>query len=76
MVSDCYHWGMAMTLRLDAEQDCVLSELAASQGLSKQEAAVRAIIETAERHLHRSRVAELAEAAAIRYEDVLDRLGE
>ena len=65
-----------MTLRLDAEQDRVLSDLAASQGLSKQEAAVRAIIETAERHLPRARVAELADAAATRYQDVLRRLGE
>ncbi|MCL3778223.1 MULTISPECIES: CopG family transcriptional regulator [unclassified Actinomyces] len=67
---------MAMTLRLDADQDRILTELAAAQGLSKQEAAARAIVETAERHLHQTRVADLAEKAAQRYADLLDRLGQ
>ena len=42
---------MAMTLRLTEEQDRMLQELAAAQGVSKQEAAVRAIEESAKRRV-------------------------
>lgn len=65
-----------MTLRLDPDQDRLLQELADAQGLSKQEAASRAIVETAQRHLHAARVSELSERARDRYADVLRRLGE
>lgn len=67
---------MAMTLRLDPEQDQLLHELADAQGVSKQEAASRAIVETAQRHLHSARVSELSAQARERYADVLRRLGE
>lgn len=42
---------MAMTLRLTEEQDRMLQELADAQGVSKQEAAVRAIEESARRRV-------------------------
>lgn len=67
---------MAMTLRLDAEDDLILAELAQAQGLSKQEATVRAIREAAARRLHETQVRELSAAARARYADVLDRLGQ
>lgn len=51
---------MAMTLRLSPEQDHALTVLAASQGVSKQEAASRAIVTTAARTLSDARVQELA----------------
>lgn len=67
---------MAMTLRLDAEDERILAELAQAQGISKQEATVRAIRDTAARTLREARVRELSAAARARYADVLDRLGQ
>lgn len=42
---------MAMTLRLSADEDAALNLLAGSQGISKQEAAKRAILNEARRSL-------------------------
>jgi predicted transcriptional regulator len=66
---------MAMTLRLTDEQDRALQLLAEADGVSKQEAAVRAITEAAARRLHDDRVRELSASARERYADLLDRLG-
>jgi hypothetical protein len=66
---------MAMTLRLTDEQDRALELLAQADGVSKQEAAVRAITETAARRVHDDRVRDLSAAARERYADLLDRLG-
>jgi uncharacterized protein (DUF1778 family) len=66
---------MAMTLRLTDEQDRALELLAQAEGVSKQEAVVRAITEAAARHVHDERVRELSSAARERYADLLDRLG-
>ena len=66
---------MAMTLRLTAEDERVLALLAESDGVSRQEATVRAIHEAAARRLRRDRVAELSASARDRYADLLDRLG-
>jgi len=66
---------MAMTLRLTDEQDRALELLAQADGVSKQEAAVRAITETAARRVQEDRVRELSAAARERYADLLDRLG-
>lgn len=65
-----------MTLRLNEHQDRLLRELAAAQNISKQEAAARAIVETAERHLRQGQLAELSEQTRTRYADLLRRLGE
>ncbi|MDO4911027.1 MAG: CopG family transcriptional regulator [Corynebacterium sp.] len=51
---------MAMTLRLSAEEDQILNFLAESQGVSKKQAVINAIIEAA---THRSTDAAIAEAA-------------
>ncbi|RIJ70193.1 CopG family transcriptional regulator [Nakamurella silvestris] len=67
---------MAMTLRLTEDQERALAGLAAADGVSKQEATVRAIMEAATRRGHRSRVQELSASARKRYADVLDRLGQ
>lgn len=67
---------MAMTLRLKPEDERALAELAASEGISKQEATVRAIHEAATRRRHRERVRDLSSSARERYADVLDRLGQ
>jgi hypothetical protein len=66
---------MAMTLRLTDEQDRALELLARVDGVSKQEAAVRAITEAAARRVHEDQVRDLSVAARERYADLLDRLG-
>jgi len=70
-----YHHGMAMTLRLTDEDEQALALLAEAQGISKQEATVRAIRDAAARHVHEDRVRDLSAAARARYADVLERLG-
>lgn len=51
---------MAMTLRLTPDQDRALTLLAETQGSSKHEAAVRAIVSAANRLLNDANVAQLA----------------
>lgn len=67
---------MAMTLRLSEADEAALTALAEAEGLSRQEATVRAIREAADRHGHQARVSELSARARERYADVLKRLGE
>ena len=66
---------MAMTLRLTDDDERALALLAQAQGISKQEATVRAIRDAAARGLHEAKVSELSAQARERYADVLDRLG-
>jgi hypothetical protein len=66
---------MAMTLRLTDEDEHALALLAEAQGISKQEATVRAIRDAAARRVHEDRVSELSAGARARYADVLERLG-
>ena len=66
---------MAMTLRLSPEDEQALALLAEADGVSKQEATVRAIHEAATRRLRRDKVASLSAAARERYAELLDRLG-
>ena len=66
---------MAMTLRLTDEDEQALAVLAEADGVSKQEATVRAIREAAARRGHETRVSELSARARERYADVLERLG-
>ena len=67
---------MAMTLRLTPEDEEALTMLAQADGVSKQEATVRAIHEAASRRLRRDKLTELSTAARDRYADLLDRLGQ
>ncbi|KRE99194.1 CopG family transcriptional regulator [Nocardioides sp. Soil777] len=67
---------MAMTLRLSEDDERVLAELAERDGVSRQEATIRAIRETAARRGHETDVRELSAQARVRYADVLRRLGE
>ncbi|CAM3566201.1 ribbon-helix-helix protein, CopG family [Micrococcus flavus] len=66
---------MAMTLRLTADDEKLLAELAQAEGVSKHEATLRAIREAAERRGHETAVAAASAAARERYADLLDRLG-
>jgi uncharacterized protein (DUF1778 family) len=67
---------MAMTLRLTDEQDRVLTELAAAEGISKQDAVVRAISERASRLAKDTDVRRLARDAIRDYGPLLDRLAQ
>lgn len=66
---------MAMTLRLTPEDEDALAQLAEIEGVSKQEATVRAIREAVARRMRRDKVAALSDAARERYADLLERLG-
>lgn len=67
---------MAMTLRLTEDDERVLAELAREDGISRQEATIRAIHEVAARRGHERRVADASQRARSRYADVLERLGQ
>lgn len=67
---------MAMTLRLTESDEKILSELAARDGVSRQEATVRAIREAAVRRGHEQLVSELSARGRSRYADLLDRLAQ
>ncbi|MGO1976463.1 MAG: CopG family transcriptional regulator [Brachybacterium tyrofermentans] len=67
---------MAMTLHLTDADEKILAELAEKDGVSHQEAAVRAIREVAARHGHQQQVSELSATGRTRYADLLDRLGQ
>ena len=61
---------MAMTLRLTDEDERALAALAAAQGISKQEATVRAIRDAAARGLHEAKAVSYTHLRA--HETVLD----
>ncbi len=65
-----------MTLRLEPEDEKALTLLAEAEGVSKQEATVRAIREAAARRVREDKVRRLSAAARDRYGDLLDRLGQ
>lgn len=66
---------MAMTLRTTSEVDAALERLATQQGISKHEAALRAIL----RDDAQTRLVDDAmsayERVSVKYRDALDRLG-
>ena len=66
---------MAMTLRLTPEDELLLAALAEAEGVSRHEATLRAIRDSAARHGHEAKVQELSVRARERYADVLGRLG-
>ena len=67
---------MAMTLRLTDEQDRILTELAEAEGVSKQDAVVRAITDRASRQSKDAQVRRLARQAIQDYGPLLDRLAQ
>ncbi|MHB1010633.1 MAG: CopG family transcriptional regulator [Propionibacteriaceae bacterium] len=66
---------MAMTLRLSPDDEQALALLAEADGVSKQEATVRAIHEAASRRLRQDKIRTLSAGARQRYADLLNRLG-
>ena len=73
-VSRRYHRSMAFTLRTDEELERVLSELAAAEGLSRQEIVRRAVLERYEQSQHVTHVGASADRMLERWGDVLQRL--
>lgn len=67
---------MAMTLRLDANEQDQLRAMAESEGLSQHEVARRAIQERFERTQHQGAVHEAGVRAVTRYATLLDRLSQ
>ena len=65
-----------MTLRLEPEDEKALALLAEADGVSKQEATVRAIRAAAARLVREDKVRRLSAAGRSRYADLLDRLGQ
>jgi uncharacterized protein (DUF1778 family) len=65
---------MAMNLRLTDEQDRALVALAEAQGISKQEAAIRAIVSEAARVTQDRQVREYARETIAEYRRLLERL--
>lgn len=75
MIPVWYHQPMAMTLRLTEDDERVLAALAKADGISRQEATIRAIHEVAQRRGHVQAVAASSARARSRYAEVLERLG-
>ncbi|TWS20456.1 ribbon-helix-helix protein, CopG family [Tsukamurella asaccharolytica] len=67
---------MAMTLRLTDDDDAALTALAAAEGVSKQEAALRAIREKSAQLSRETQVRRLTRDAVARYGPLLDRLAQ
>ena len=76
VVSIWYHHAMAMTLRLTEDEHTALQERAASEGISMQEAARRAVRDYVLRGQHRERVSAAARRVMEAHADALRRLGE
>jgi plasmid stability protein len=66
---------MAMTLRLTDEEQAALRDRAASEGISMQEAARRAVREYVTRSEHRDRVDQAAGRVLDAHGDAIERLG-
>lgn len=62
--------------RLGPEFEKALALLAGAEGVSKQEATVRAIREAAARQVREDKIRRLSAAARERYADLLERLGQ
>jgi uncharacterized protein (DUF1778 family) len=76
LIPKWYHLLMAMTLRLNEEQERALAMLAEAEGVSKHEAVVRAITEAATRTVRDDRVRALSQDGRARYAQLLDRLAQ
>ncbi|MGO2027284.1 MAG: CopG family transcriptional regulator [Brevibacterium sp.] len=66
---------MAMTLRLNKNDEELLTRLAEQDGVSRQALIINAIHEVAERRGHEAQVSDASKRARERYGDLLDRLG-
>ncbi|WP_420804261.1 ribbon-helix-helix protein, CopG family [Salsipaludibacter albus] len=65
-----------MNLRLTEQQDEALTALAEAEGVSKNEAVVRAILDRSARLVRSDEIRSLARETIAEYDDLLRRLGE
>jgi predicted transcriptional regulator len=66
---------MAFTVRTDAALEEALTSLSRDEGISRQEIIRRAVLDRYERSGHAVRVADTTRRMAVRWADVLERLG-
>ncbi|MFW2513341.1 hypothetical protein ACNI3K_06140 [Demequina sp. SO4-13] len=66
---------MAMTVRMTAEQDAMVTALAKRWGVSKNEAILRAVEESASNDRTDAAFTDAYEHVSGKYRDALDRLG-
>ena len=66
---------MAFTVRTDAALEEAFNSLARAEGISRQEVVRRAVLERYERSGHDARVEGATRRMAVRWADVLERLG-
>ena len=67
---------MSMTLRLTDEADAALTRLAKAEGVSKNEAALRAILARDTNEVRRDEIRRMTDDIVERYGPLLDRLAE
>jgi predicted transcriptional regulator len=65
-----------MTLRLTPEQDSLLEKIAEMEQVSKQQAAIRAIEDYANRHARTRRIEAIADRVSDRYGSLMERLAQ
>lgn len=66
---------MALTVRTDSILEEALASLSKAEGISRQEIIRRAVLERFERSGHVTRVTDSTRRMAVRWSDVLERLG-
>jgi predicted transcriptional regulator len=66
---------MAFTVRTDAALEEALAALSRDEGISRQEIIRRAVLDRYERSGHVARVTDATRRSAVRWADVLERLG-
>ena len=66
---------MAFTVRTDAALEKALDSLSRVEGISRQELIRRAVLERYERSRHDTRAIDATRRMAVRWADVLERLG-
>lgn len=76
MVSLQYHYGMAMTLRLNDELDHRLTEHSRLSGISKQKIAIMAIEAHLQRESHSTQAAAVIDKVLQRDQELLARLAD
>lgn len=76
MVPDWYHGDVALNIRLTKAEEAALTELAAAEGVSKNDVVRRAILDRHARTTRRNEVADARTWAREHYRNLLDRLAE
>lgn len=76
MVPNWHHRFMALNIRLTPAEETALAELAKAEGISKNDAVRRAILDRHARTIRRSDVTEATTWARAHYRGLLDRLAQ